>query len=127
VSTLDSLERLQRALDALRELVEQTVDELSMSRLEVRAALSQAGLALDDFHAALEQELHDRGTIKSPFFALLTEHVRRCATRQRVDLARLSAQAARSELSLTTVLRATRALVLVMRIEVAQLARDVRR
>ena len=127
VSTPDSLERLQRALDALRELVEQTVDEPLMSRLEVCAALSEECLALDDFHAALEQELHDRWTIKSPFFALLTEHVRRCATRQRVDLARLSAQAARPELSLTTVLRATRALASVMRIEVAQLARDVRR
>jgi hypothetical protein len=126
VSTPDSLERLLRALNALRELAEQTVDELLVSRLEVCAALSRAGVALDDFHAALEQELHDRHTIKSPFYALLTEHVRRCAARQRADLARLSAQAERPEISLTTALRATWALVLVMRIEVAQLARDVR-
>jgi hypothetical protein len=125
-SAPDSLECLLGALDALRELAEQTVDEPSVARADACAALSQVDAALDAFHAALEQELHDLYTVRNPFSALLVEHVRSCAARQRADVARLRAQAARPETSLTGALRAAWALALVMRVEVVQLARDVR-
>lgn len=121
----DQLERLLRALDALRQLAEQMVAEPQLVRTEARGALAQVADALDDYHVELEHALCARYSLSSPFSALLVEHVRSCAARQRLDVARLCAELERTETSMTRVLRAAWALALVTRIEVLQLARDV--
>jgi len=118
----DFLERPLHALDVLRALAEQTDGELSGARADACAALFEVDAALEDFYASLEHQLYERDPVRHPFSPLLTEHARRCAAGQRADVARLCAQAARPEISLTRVLRAAWALALVTRVEVAQLA-----
>jgi hypothetical protein len=122
----DGLARLLHALHAFCALAEQRGPDTSAARKDACVALTGVVGALEKFHTDLEQELRDRYPTSSRFSALLVEHVRRCAARQRADVVRLRAQVERSELSVPAGLQAAWTLSLVMRVEVAQLAHDVR-